>query len=68
LSRLVRKARIVGKEKHEGAAFEKVLELNQPDFVVKCEPNDSDLGIGQKGELAYGWMSLVSPPIHQPHT
>jgi putative selenium metabolism hydrolase len=58
----------VGEEIHEGAAVAKILEQIHPDFVVICEPNGGNIGIGQKGRAGL-WVQVIGKPAHSsvPH-
>lgn len=58
----------IGEEIHEGAAVAKIMEKISPDFVVICEPNGANIGIGQKGRAGL-WVEVTGKPAHSsvPH-
>jgi putative selenium metabolism hydrolase len=53
----------VGEEKLEGVALQEVVQKNQPDFALICEPTLCQLGVGQKGRAEF-WIDVQGKPAH----
>ncbi len=56
----------VGEEEMEGCALASAVEWFAPDFVVTSEPNDTRLGIGQRGR-AKAYVRVTGRACHAGH-